>query len=238
MLFIVKHKVKSFKRSILLNKKIIEFITVIVSLFFLWMQLVYIALTFPRIIDYLFPSEKSFVFYCKFVLLIYFGIDFFTRLIFSKNIYIKKFYLCLNIRRDKLIISELFIKNINFNNATYLVFFVPFSISTILPNFGFNTSIELLIFIILLALFSTNIILLIKIYLLRFPLIKLILCSIPFFFFVQIIRDSSIYLFESIVLKILKMEIDILLYLVIAIFLIFFFSYKSIRSMIYIDCGY
>lgn len=235
---LIVHKCKSFTRSVLIKRKTIEAIIIIIGLiFFTWLPLIAIALAFPKIINDIFTYEKEIAFYCKFIVLIYFIIDLLIRSTLSKNISLLYSYLSVNIKKSNIIVSELGIKILNPFNFTYMLFFIPFSLSTIIPNYGIKSGVLFIIFIILVSVFSTYFILFIKIKSLKYSYLNIIYYLMFVLLLLKIVRENLISILDMVFDHILNSKFDVFIFLAIAISIFIFLCYISIKKAMYLDYG-
>ena len=150
IVFIIIYDFRYFVRNFLGKRKWIERFILLSGLVILWLQLYWVAMKIPWLIEQNDPFSALVN-----ILFIYFSIDFLSRLLLSSHLSIAPSLLLLNIKKGNLVSAKLLLKIFNPFNVTAMFFFVPLAYSFILPVYGKAMAVSLILFVLLIVLFET-----------------------------------------------------------------------------------
>ncbi len=223
-----------FLRVDLNRRKWIETIILLVGLVIFWLQLIAIGLNLPRLVQLLFHTSRDPVEVLPGVLLVYFAIDLVTRLLLSKPPVVPLPFLPLAKRRS-LVLTTLCLKALNIFTITWLIFVASLTHSIITPRLGVNISIFFLAVMFLLALISTGVTLVYKLFSLHHPLVgKLVfLALIPLAFPAP--RAGLLGMVHPAMDSVLQAHYPILVVMIIALVLVLYAGYRMLRASVYLD---
>lgn len=133
---VIEHSIKSFLRNATFNLRLIMKVLTILSILYLFFVLIYLGYDFPNII-HLFHSSSNPVTLFNHNLLHICVVLFILQFFFLKNpLSALLAYLHLPVKRNKLVLYILFITIFNYFFIGLLLFFIPYSFRTILPDYS------------------------------------------------------------------------------------------------------
>lgn len=225
------HTLKSFFRNYSFQIKIAEKVFLIITLIFLWINMIILALAAPFLFKNL--GVKPDVYH--WIIIFYLIIDVIIRLIMTNKITLLFKYLCLNIKRRSVTHFILLKRFLSIFNLNALIFLITYNTTVIYPIYGVKAYASTLIFLLCSLIFITYFIVFLNSLKLK--------SSIP----VHIILLTLIIMITGLV----KERMDNLLYFllqymytinlkfysiyIILIILIAGFSYKIIQQNMYLD---
>lgn len=191
---VLMYRWKAFFRSMLYTKRLIEKAFLSVGLISLWVPLIAFARFYGKTTAL--GSLREHLPLAS-VMAIYFFCDFVVRLVVGKPIAVPYEFLGLILKKRDLLCSVLILETLNPFTLTALIFFSLLAAGTIAPDAGLAAALFFISFTVLLSLFFTAVVLLVRLKSLQVYLYGLGLILLPVLLISQNLKSGATALFSS-----------------------------------------